>query len=435
MPPGYKRTAAGVIPKDWEERMIGDLFAFKNGLNKAKRYFGTGTPIVNYMDVFECPGLTSGDLRGRVSLTPDEIKNYQVLKGDVLFTRTSETAEEVGVASVMLESPRDTVFSGFVLRARPRDGHLENSYKQFCFAARSVRSQIVSRATYTTRALTNGRSLSAVRIAVPPKIEQRAIAAVLSDVDELIGSLEALIAKKRAIKRAAMQELLTGRTRLPGFGGEWETVMLGQIGEITGAGVNKKRTPNEQPVRLLNYLSVYGERFIVSRHLTQTVTAPERQLRRCAIRAGDVFFTPTSETPGDIGNAAVALDDIPDGVYSYHVVRLRLHVNWDPRFRAYVFDTASFRDQASRMAEGSGTRYVITLPRFRSLTVCIPMDLAEQRAIATILSDMDVEIAALERRLHKTRAIKQGMMQQLLTGSIRLPIPEDGTEDDDVHDA
>ena len=112
VPAGHKRTEVGVIPKDWEVRTVGDLFAFKNGLNKAKRYFGAGTPIVNYMDVFERPGLTPGDLSGRVSLTSDEIKNYQVQKGDVFFTRTSETAEEVGVASVMLESPRDTVFSG-----------------------------------------------------------------------------------------------------------------------------------------------------------------------------------------------------------------------------------------------------------------------------------------------------------------------------------
>ena len=236
VPAGYKRTGAGVIPEDWEDRAIGDLFAFKNGLNKAKRYFGAGTPIVNYMDVFERRGLTPGDLSGRVSLTPDEIQNYQVLKGDVFFTRTSETAEEVGVASVMLESPRDTVFSGFVLRARPQDDRLENSYKQFCFGARSVRSQIISRSTYTTRALTNGRCLSAVRIAVPPKTEQRAIAAVLSDVDELIGSLEALIAKKRAIKQAAMQELLTGRTRLPGFKGEWEMNPVSKFGEIVTGG-------------------------------------------------------------------------------------------------------------------------------------------------------------------------------------------------------
>ena len=199
VPAGYRRAEVGVIPADWDDCMIGDLFAFKNGLNKAKSFFGTGTPIVNYMDVFERSGLTSEDVAGRVELTTDEIRNYQVRRGDVFFTRTSETVEDIGIACVMLDDSCDTVFSGFVLRARPRDGRLNDTYKKYCFAARSVRDQIVSNATYTTRALTNGRSLSAVWIAVPPKPEQRAIAAVLSDVDELIGSLEALIAKKRAI--------------------------------------------------------------------------------------------------------------------------------------------------------------------------------------------------------------------------------------------
>ena len=150
---GYKQTDFGPIPNSWEAVLLGDLFLFKNGLNKAKSYFGTGTPIVNYMDVYECPGLRPDDLLGRVNLTPEEIRNYEVRKGDVFFTRTSETVEEIGVASVILYEPYNTVFSGFVLRARPRDGRLDDNYKQYCFASRSIRSQIVSNATYTTRAL------------------------------------------------------------------------------------------------------------------------------------------------------------------------------------------------------------------------------------------------------------------------------------------
>ena len=199
---------------EWETKQIGDLFAFKNGLNKAKRFFGTGTPIVNYMDVFERPGLITYNLSGRVNLSPEEIKNFEVRLGDVFFTRTSETVEDVGVASVMLNELCDTVFSGFVLRARPRDNRLDNRYKQFCFAPREIRSQIVSNATYTTRALTNGRSLSAVWIAVPPKPEQRALAAVLSDMDAEIAALEQRRDKTRTIKQGMMQQLLTGKVRL-----------------------------------------------------------------------------------------------------------------------------------------------------------------------------------------------------------------------------
>lgn len=255
---------------------------------------------------------------------------------------------------------------------------------------------------------------------VPLFGEQRAIAEALSDVDKLLAALEALIVKKQAIKQASMQQLLTGKSRLPGFGGEWETKSLSELGDISGGGVDKKCRPDEVPVRLLNYLDVYRRTFIRLIDLSHKVTAPEQQLRRCSIERGDIFFTPTSEVPDDIGRAALAVEHIRDGAYSYHVVRFRLEANWDVRFRAFVFDTQEFRMQTRTMAEGSGTRYVITLPRFRSLLVTYPKDREEQKAIADLLSDMDAEIATLEARHDKTRAIKQGMMQQLLTGHVRL---------------
>ncbi len=266
---GYKQTHLGIIPNSWEAVLLGDLFVFKNGLNKAKGYFGSGTPIVNYMDVYEHPGLKPNDLSGRVSLTPEEIRNYQVRKGDVFFTRTSETVEEIGVASVILYEPYDTVFSGFVLRARPRDGRLNDSYKQYCFASRSVRSQIVSNSTHTTRALTNGQALSKVWIAVPPIQEQRAIAEVLSDVDGLINALDALIAKKRSIKQATMQQLLTGKTRLPGFRGEWELGVLADFGIFrSGSGFPLKYQGNQSgdyPFFKVSDLSGEGNQLYMNR--------------------------------------------------------------------------------------------------------------------------------------------------------------------------
>ena len=276
--------------------------------------------------------------------------------------------------------------------------------------------------------------ISTYMLPVPPEDEQRAIAEALSDVDGLINSLETLIVKKRAIKQAVMQQLLTGKTRLPGFSGEWETKRLGEIGDISGAGVDKKVNPNEVPVRLVNYLDVYNKRYFYSKDLTHEVSARPDQVRHCAVEKGDIFFTPSSEVREDIGGSAVAMENIPDGVYSYHVVRLRLKTEWDVCFRAYAFDTKEFLDQASAQCEGSGTRYVISLPKFRSMIVRFPPSVAEQQAIASVLSDMDSEIVALEQRRDKTRAIKQGMMQQLLTGRVRLPESPIGTNSPDAAD-
>lgn len=197
-----------------ENVSLGELFTFKNGLNKAKEFFGHGTPIVNYMDVFRDSKIYCASIEGRVALSPQEIKNFAVQKGDVLFTRTSETPEEIGMASVVLDKPYQTVFSGFVLRGRPKNNKLCDQFKSYCFRSEFVRAQIVSKASYTTRALTNGRILSAVMLPIPSLPEQTAIAAILSDMDVEIAALEQKRDKTRLLKQGMMQELLTGKIRL-----------------------------------------------------------------------------------------------------------------------------------------------------------------------------------------------------------------------------
>jgi len=198
----------------WDQVSVGELFSFKNGLNKAKKFFGYGTPIVNYMDVFKSPKIYCSDLKGRVFLSKQEINNFNVQRGDVLFTRTSETAEEIGMASVILDEPSQTVFSGFVLRGRPKNERLHDEFKAYCFRSESIRRQIVSKASYTTRALTNGRILSAILLAVPNADEQIAIASTLSDMDSEITTLEAKLAKYCQLKQGMMHNLLTGKIRL-----------------------------------------------------------------------------------------------------------------------------------------------------------------------------------------------------------------------------
>ena len=425
IPAGYKRTEAGVVPTDWDAVSLGELFAFKNGLNKAKRFFGNGTPIVNYMDVFERPGLTIENLSGRVSLDSQEIKNFRVRRGDVFFTRTSETVEDVGIASVMLDEPDDTVFSGFVLRARSRDGRLDNRYKQYCFAPRTIRSQITSSTTYTTRALTNGRSLSAVQIAIPPEPEQRAIAEVLSDIDGLIESLKSLIAKKQAIKAGTMQQLLTGKIRLPEFSGKWRREFIGQIGFIYNGLSGKSKTDFRRGhAKYVTFLSVLDHVLISIDSLSffdnVAIGSEEKQNK---VLSGDLLFNNTSETPDDLAMGSAVQVDIPELYLNSFCFGFRLYNSsrYNPLYLAYSFRGPIGRKLMYALAQGA-TRYNISKQQFLNLELRIP-EIREQIAIATILSDMDAEIAALERRLNKIRAIKQNAMQQLLTGRIRLARP------------
>lgn len=202
------------------------------------------------------------------------------------------------------------------------------------------------------------------------------------------------------------------------------TICLDEIGVISGGGVNKHFNPNEVPVRLLNYLDVYHKTFIRSRDLSMVVSADNAHVRRCRIKKGDIFFTPSSEIRSDIGRCAVAVEDIPDAVYSYHVVRLRPrpHSGLDLRFSAYAFATEEFLSQASRLCQGSGTRYVVTLPQFRSMTITLP-PLCEQQAIAATLAKLDDGIQTLEVLTQKMHAVRQSLMQQLLGDRMALAKP------------
>jgi len=410
--PGYKQTEVGVFPEDWDLITLGQMFGFKNGLNKAKEFFGYGTPIVNYMDVFQKEGLRITDVLGRVDVNRSELKAYEVRKGDVFFTLTSETVEEIGIASVMLDEPSETVFSGFILRARPTDHSLNDEFKRYCFSARYLRQQVTSRASYTTRALTNGRSLSATFLARPPLPEQRAIATALSDVDALLGGLDRLIAKKRDLKQAAMQQLLTGQTRLPRFEGEWEVKRIDEIADTDPENLSVTTNPSYQ----FNYISLedvdYG--YLVGCSEQVFVQAPSRARRR--VQADDVLVA--TVRPNLKSHLRFSVQG-GEWVCStgFCVIRCRKEVS-DP---GYVFQHF-FADLVNNQIESliAGSNYpAINNADIRALSIPIPA-IDEQTAIATVLSDMDVEMEALLKRRHKTRDLKQAMMQELLTGRTRL---------------
>ena len=410
VPDGCTRTGVGVIPQDWDAVLLGDLFVFKNGLNKAKKFFGTGTPIVNYMDVLQGPGIRTRDLSGRVRLSPEEVENFDVQSGDVFFTRTSETVDEIGAASVVLDEPYQTVFSGFVLRARSKDGRLDHEFKKYCFGSRQVRSQIVAKASYTTRALTTGRSLSAVWIGIPPKSEQRAIAEVLSDADRLLDSLDALIAKKRAVRIATMQQLLTCRVRLPGFRDTWRSVSLGDAASVRNERVLPQRV---EPDTLCIELEHIGQGNGV---LRVHATAERAKSLKCRFIRGDVLFGRLRPYLRKYWRAD------RDGICTTEIWPLTA----DPRRLDSGFLFALV--QQERFLETAAISYGTHMPRaewsvVRRLEFPLP-GLREQQAIALVLSDLDAEITALEECRDKTRALKQGMMQQLLTGRTRLVEPE-----------
>ncbi len=208
----------------WPMIKIGDIFEFKNGLSKGKEFFGQGTPFISYVDVYKHNGLTAADIKGRVLLSEDEIRKLAVKKRDVFFTRTSETPEEVGYSAVLLEDVPNCVYNGFVLRARPRNDLLNIEYCKYCFSTKRVREEISKRCKYTTRAGITGRALSEIEIPLPSAEEQKAIAETITGMENYIVDLLQLIEKKKAIRNGALNDLMSGNTRLSGFKDKWVTI-------------------------------------------------------------------------------------------------------------------------------------------------------------------------------------------------------------------
>ena len=197
----------------WRHVSVGELLEFKNGLNKGREFFGAGTPIVNFMDVMHGPLIRAETVTGRVTLTQDEIKRFSARRGDLFFTRTSESVKEIGTVAVLVDEIRNAVFSGFILRGRPISPDVDSLFLAYLFQTAEIRDAITSAATYTTRALTNGRTLSSIRAQIPPQHEQRRIVEALTDIENEIGILRDRLTKAHHVKQGMMQELLAGQTR------------------------------------------------------------------------------------------------------------------------------------------------------------------------------------------------------------------------------
>jgi len=254
-----------------------------------------------------------------------------------------------------------------------------------------------------------------MKILLPPLPEQRAIAAALSDVDALISALDKLIAKKRGIKQAAMQQLLTGKKRLPGFSGEWEVKKLGGIGSFKKGRNIPKNQLSTQGEPCVLYGEIYTRYDWVVKELVSFIPKDVAE-QSTVIKPGDILFAGSGETAEEIGKcfAYIGAED----AYAGGDLIILSPKEDDSVFLGYQLNSPMICRQKANLGQGSSVVHIYVSGL---ATVKVPLPpLPEQQAIATILSDMDAEIAALEQKRDKTRALKQGMMQELLTGRIRL---------------
>lgn len=265
------------------------------------------------------------------------------------------------------------------------------------------------------RANVGQRDLRKVLVPLPPKHEQQAIAKTLQDVDELIASLEALLAKKRVITQGAMEELLTGQRRLPGFEGEWTQTKLHGVGHFSkGSGVRKDEAASGE-LPCVRYGELYTHHHDIIRSFSSHISA-EVAKTAYPLRRGDVLFAGSGETKEEIGKCAALIDDV-EAYAGGDIIVLR-PFDAEPTFLGYILNMPIVQRQKASKGQGDAVVH-ISATALADIDIRMPRP-AEQIAIAAILSEMDAEITAVENKLTKTRALKQGMMQVLLTGEVRL---------------
>jgi type I restriction enzyme S subunit len=262
--------------------------------------------------------------------------------------------------------------------------------------------------------------INSCAVAMPSsRSEQRAIAEALSDADALLDGLDRLIAKKRDLKQATLQQLLTGRTRLPGFSGEWEVKRLGELGAFfKGSGVKKDQAQSGE-LRCVRYGEIYTHHHNYVRSFNSWIS-PTVAATAVPLRRGDILFAASGETKEEIGKCVAIHLDV-EAYAGGDIVILRPS-NCDPLFLGFVLNHPSIASQKASLGQGDAVVH-ISASALASIAVRLPA-LEEQSAVAAVLPDFDDEIAALENRRDKVQSLKHAMMQELLTGKTRLVAPE-----------
>ncbi len=399
-----------------DNRQTWEKVCIKDGCESIIDCVNKTAPTVDYPTTFIM--IRTNNIRdGRIDLSDIKYVTQEVFerwtrrilpeKGDIILTR------EAPLGEVGMIQTDDQIFLGQRLmqyRANPK--YLDNRYLLYAFQDHVLQAQI--------KLLGSGATVEHMRVPdaeklmlwLPPLLEQNAIATALSDVDALIASLDKLIAKKRDIKQATMQQLLTGKTRLPGFSGGWVVKKLGEIAEIVSGG-----TPSTRVAKFWHGNIKWCTPTDITRTSGKYLTNTEKYISELGLKYSSANLLPIGSlllcSRATIGEVKIAATIVCTN-QGFKSLICSKDVNNE--FLYYVILT--IKPKLVEKAIGS-TFLEISKKDTALLEIALP-PLTEQQAIATVLSDMDDEIFALEQKRDKVRALKQGMMQELLTGKTRL---------------
>ena len=392
MKPGYKLTEVGVIPEEWDSKRLSRLAEIRGGIAKNSNVEPVDPISVHYLRVANVQdGFLDLAEMSKIQLSRHDLPRYKVLPGDVLMNEGGDL-DKLGRGAIWRGEFDPCVHQNHVFVVRCKAALLPEYLNVWTVTSPARRFFLLAGKQTTNLASISKSSLGELPVAIPPPPEQRAIATALSDVDGLLGGLNRLIAKKRDLKQAAMQQLLTGQTRLPGFSGEWEVKRLGDVVDIKKGQLITSSTLKQGDIPVIAggkqpaYFHASANRF----GRTVTISASGASAGYVALYNEPIFASDCSTVSE---SESYCLN--------------------------FVFFQLLCKQHTIYKAQTGGAQPHIHAKDLNPIPFAFP-SLPEQTAIASVLTEMDGELAVLEQRRGKTRALKQAMMQELLTGRTRL---------------
>lgn len=413
MKSGYKMTEVGVIPEDWEVKTLGKLacingrigfrgYTVKDLVRKGEGAIAIGGKHIskNFLDISDAEYISWKKYY--------ESPEIMVRKGDIVLAQRGTLGKSALIKSDIGPA---TINPSLVLINKIK---CNNLYLIYNIQSSSVTDYIQQINAQTSIPMISQKQIEGIKIAIAKSdSEQTAIATALSDADSLISALTKKIEKKKAIKQGLMQQLLTGKKRLPGFNDKWKSMLLGDIAEVKDGTHQTPQYVKSGGKPFYSVENVTADDFKNVKHILleehKALTSNYR------IEKGDVLMTRI----GSIGCCKYVDWDV-DASFYVSLALLKINEKYDSKFISYLSNIKSFKEEVMLNSLVFAIPQKINLGNISLIKVYIPSSKAEQTAIANILSDCDSEIAALEEKRDKYKEIKQGMMQQLLTGKIRL---------------
>ncbi len=394
IPDGYKNTEAGVIPKGWAKKKIKDIAAIFNGgtpSTHCKDYWGGKINFCTPTDITSCDGKYIFQTKETITEAGLNSCSATLLPRGTLLLCSRATIGEIRISGADIATNQG--FKSLVCNV------LVNNEFLFYYI-QILKDLFINKASGSTFLEISKKDLSDVNVLLPCIDEQQAIAEALSDIDNLVGAVEKLIDKKRKIKEGAMQELLTGKRRLPGFTSEWVVRKIGDIAQI-----NMGQSPDSKfyNIQKKGLPLIQGNADIIE--------------RKTAIRFFTSHVTKTAEYGDIIMTVRAPVGHVAKTYFTCCIGRGVCSITYE---NDYMYHYLVFIEGSWGEVSTGSTFDAINKISLKDVEVKIPENREEQQAIAQVLGDMDSDIEALEKKLNKYRAIKQGMMQELLTGRIRL---------------